>query len=56
MTGIGKAIQVNELFDFGLINYAMNHVGADKTSSASDKELHFCLESVIRLLVLGPDT
>ena len=41
MARIGKAIEINELFDFGLVNYAMNHVGADKAGPASNKEFHY---------------
>ena len=41
MASIGKTIEINELFDFGLVNYAMNHVGADKASPASDKKFHY---------------
>jgi hypothetical protein len=37
MTGVGKAIQIDELLDFGPVDNGLNDVAADKTGAAGDK-------------------
>ena len=40
MAGVGKAIEIDEPFDFGPVDYMMDNIRADKTGAAGDEQIH----------------